>query len=70
MLFDIHLSTPSQKRRRAMVLLYFAIIIAFFTTFGLLTIPDIAREGVDFVNRLQSDGIWVVLVEKMRLGLG
>lgn len=37
---------------------------------GVLTIPDIASEGVDFVNRLQSDNIWVVLVEKMRAGLG
>lgn len=39
-------------------------------TVGVLTIPDIASEGVDFVNRLQSDNIWVVLVEKMRAGLG
>jgi hypothetical protein len=37
---------------------------------GVLTIPDIASEGVEFVNRLQSDNIWVVLVEKMRAGLG
>lgn len=37
---------------------------------GVLTIPDIAKEGVDFVNRLQSDNIWVVLVEKTRAGLG
>ncbi len=35
-----------------------------------MTIPDIASEGADFVNRLQSDNIWVVLVEKMRAGLG
>lgn len=33
-------------------------------------VPDIAAEGADFVRRLQSDNIWVVLVEKMRKGLG
>jgi predicted PurR-regulated permease PerM len=38
--------------------------------FGVLTIPDIAREGADFVSRLKSDNVWVVLVEKMRTGLG
>ena len=27
--------------------------------FGVLTIPDIAREGADFVNRLKSDNVWV-----------
>ena len=36
----------------------------------MLTIPDIAREGADFVNRLKSDNVWVVLVEKTRAGLG
>ena len=38
--------------------------------FGVLTIPDIAREGADFVSRLKSDNVWVVLVEKTRKGLG
>lgn len=37
---------------------------------GVLTIPDIAKEGADFVKRLQSDNIWVLLIEKMRAGLG
>jgi hypothetical protein len=27
--------------------------------FGVMTIPDIAREGADFVNRLKSDNVWV-----------
>jgi len=61
--------SPS-KRRRAMALLFFGGILSLFTLFGVLTIPDIATEGADFVKRLQSDNIWVVLVEKMRAGLG
>lgn len=60
---------PSVKRK-VMVILYFNIIAAIIALFGLLTIPDIAREGVVFMNRLQSDNIWVVIVEKMRVGLG
>ena len=28
------------------------------------------REAADFVGRLQSDSIWVVVLEKLRLGLG
>lgn len=38
--------------------------------FAAWQVPDIAAEGADFVRRLQSDNIWVVLVEKMRKGLG
>jgi predicted PurR-regulated permease PerM len=52
------------------VLSYFLSIIAFITLFGVLTIPDIAREGAEFVTRLKSDNVWVILVEKMRDGLG
>ncbi|GIL91430.1 hypothetical protein Vretimale_17819 [Volvox reticuliferus] len=57
-------------RRQVLVLLYFLMILGVFTLLGVLTIPDIAREGADFVNRLQSDNIWVILVEKMRHGVG
>jgi predicted PurR-regulated permease PerM len=52
------------------VVIYFAIIIAFITLFGVMTIPDIVREGADFIRRLKSDNVWVILVEKMRHGLG
>jgi hypothetical protein len=38
--------------------------------FGVLTIPDIAREGAEFVSRLKSDNVWVLIVEKTRKGLG
>ncbi|KAI8469443.1 MAG: hypothetical protein J3K34DRAFT_423607 [Monoraphidium minutum] len=58
------------KQRKLLVVAFFTIIIAFITLFGVLTIPDIAREGADFVNRLKSDNVWVVLVEKTRTGLG
>ena len=64
------LSPDRDKQRRILVVAFFTIIIAFITLFGVLTIPDIAREGADFVNRLKSDNVWVVLVEKMRTGLG
>lgn len=57
-------------RRRLLVVIYFAIIIAFITLFGVMTIPDIVREGADFIKRLKSDNVWVILVEKMRHGLG
>lgn len=59
-----------QTRRRCLVGTYFLSILAVVTLFGVLTIPDIAKEGADFVNRLQSDNIWVILVEKTRRGLG
>ncbi|KIY99566.1 hypothetical protein MNEG_8395 [Monoraphidium neglectum] len=64
------LSPDPDKQRRILVVTFFTIIIAFITLFGVMTIPDIAREGADFVNRLKSDNVWVVLVEKMRTGLG
>lgn len=66
----LFLRLNSKSRRRIVVALYFSIIVAMVTLFGVLTIPDIAREGADFVRRLQSDNIWVLLVEKMRNGLG
>lgn len=61
---------PEATRRRLLVLFFFALIVALLTTFGANTIPDIAREGVDFVQRLQNNNIWVVVLEKMRSGLG
>lgn len=57
-------------RRRILVVIFFSSIAAVLAMFGLLTIPDIIREGVEFVGRLQSDNIWVMLVQKMREGLG
>lgn len=52
------------------MLAYFLLIASVFTLFGVTTIPDLVREGADFVNRLQSDNIWVVVLEKMRAGVG
>lgn len=52
------------------VLLYFTIIVSVVSLFGVLTAPDIIREGSDFVTRLKSDNVWVVVLEKMRHGLG
>ena len=57
-------------RRRCLVLLYFTILVSIVTLFGVLTIPDIIREGADFVSRLQSDNIWTVVLEKLRHGVG
>jgi hypothetical protein len=64
------LTPNSSTRRRIIVLAYFSIIAAMVVLFGVTTIPDIAREAADFVKRLQSDNIWVVLVEKARHGVG
>lgn len=61
---------PPVWRRRLCVLLYFSGILALVILFGVMTIPDIIREGADFVSRLQSDNIWVIVLEKMRSGLG
>jgi len=41
---------------------YFSLIVAACALFGVMTIPDIVREGADFVQRLKSDSIWVVVV--------
>ena len=53
-----------------MVLLYYACIVSIAVVFGMMTIPSLIREGADFVSRLQSDSVWVVVLEKMRDGLG
>lgn len=57
-------------QRRLFVLLYFSAIVSVVCLFGVLTIPDIIKEGTDFVRRLKSENVWVVVLEKMRTGLG
>ena len=59
-----------KSRRRALVLTYFTFILGVVTMLGVATMPDIIREGADFITRLQSDNIWVVVLEKARNGLG
>jgi hypothetical protein len=63
-------SMSPQRRRRLLVFLYYTAIVSLFTLFGVLIIPDVIREGADFVHRLETDNLWVVVVEKMRKGLG
>ena len=63
-------SRSEMWRRRSLVLLFYAAIVSIVTIFGLMTIPNLIREGTDFVSRLQSDNIWVVVLEKLRDGLG
>lgn len=63
-------SRPETWRRRSLVLLFYATIVSIVTIFGLMTIPNLIKEGTDFVSRLQSDNIWVVVLEKLRDGLG
>ncbi|KAK9803350.1 hypothetical protein WJX73_007055 [Symbiochloris irregularis] len=57
-------------RRRTLVLIYFTFILGVVSMLGIATMPDIIREGADFITRLQSDNIWVVVLEKARSGLG
>ena len=57
-------------RRHMLVTVYFVAIASIFCLFGTLIIPDVVREGFDFVTRLQTENIWVVVLEKMRDGLG
>lgn len=59
-----------QKRRRILVLVYYTFILLLFSLFGVLIIPDVVREGADFVSRLQTENLWVIVLEKMRKGLG
>jgi predicted PurR-regulated permease PerM len=61
---------PAQARRRLLVIAYYTAIVSLFTLFGVLIIPDVVREGADFVSRLQTENLWVVVLEKMRKGLG
>ena len=64
------LDSKPMLRRRILVLLYFSAIVSVVVFFGVMTIPDIVREGTDFVRRLKSKNAWVVVLEKMRNGLG
>ena len=64
------LNSRPMMRRRLLVLLYFSGIVSVVFLFGVMTIPDIIREGADFVRRLKSENVWVVVLEKMRNGLG
>ncbi|KAL4435187.1 hypothetical protein ABPG77_001869 [Micractinium sp. CCAP 211/92] len=59
-----------QARRRLLVITYYTMIVSLFTLFGVLIIPDVVREGADLVSRLQTENLWVVVLEKMRKGLG
>jgi predicted PurR-regulated permease PerM len=65
-LYALHL----QDRRRFLVVTYYTAIVSLFTLFGVLIIPDVVREGADLVSRLQTENLWVVVLEKMRKGLG
>ena len=64
------LNSRPMLRRRLLVLMYFSGIVSVVFLFGVMTIPDIIREGADFVRRLKSENVWVVVLEKMRNGLG
>ena len=59
-----------KKRRQVLVIVYYTGIVLLFTLFGVLIIPDVVREGYDFVSRLQTENLWTVVLEKMRKGLG
>ncbi len=63
-------SLSEKWQRRSLVLLFYAIIVCTVGIFGSMTIPEVIREGADFVSRLQNDNIWVVVLEKLRHGLG
>jgi len=63
-------NTSPQMRRRILVVTFYSGIAMLFTFFGVLIIPDVIREGADFVHRLQTENLWVVVLEKMRKGLG
>ena len=60
----------TRLRRRVLVAGYFSLIVAACALFGVMTIPDIVREGADFVQRLKSDSIWVVVVSFFLFFLG
>lgn len=52
-----HLATPSLRPQPR-------------SLFAVLTIPSLMKEGADLVVKLQSDSVWVVILDKMRQGLG
>ena len=53
-----------------MILPRLQLIVSVLTLVGVLTIPDIIREGSDFVQRLKAENVWVVVLEKLRHGVG
>ena len=59
-----------QRRRRLLVVAYYTAIVSLFSLFGVLIIPDVVREGADFVHRLQTENLWEVVLAKMRKGVG
>lgn len=61
---------PNIEHRKVIVILYYTLIICLFVLFGSITIPDIVKEGIDIVERLKNNNIWLVIIEKMRSGLG
>lgn len=52
------------------MLIYYALIAGLVSLFLFLTIPSLIKEGADLIMRLQSDSVWVVILGKMRHGLG
>ena len=64
------LDSKPMLRRRVLVLLYFSAIVSVVVFFGVMTIPDIVREGTDFVRRLKSENAWVVVLERLLFHLG
>lgn len=61
---------PSGMRRKLLVVSYFSFIVLLVVGFGCLTVPNVLREGTDFISRLQNENMWVVVTDKMRQGLG
>jgi len=59
-----------QARRRVLVVVFYTFIVLIVSLFGVLIIPDVVREGADFVSRLQTENLWAVVLGKMRNGLG
>jgi len=57
-------------KRSALVSAYFLLIIVVLVGFGILTLPSLVREASDFISRLENEDIYVVVSQKMRLGLG
>lgn len=57
-------------KRRVLVLAYFALIVLLITSFGLLTIPAVTREGAELVVRIQSENPYVLLANKLQALLG
>lgn len=61
---------PPSMRRKLLVVSYFSLIVLLVVGFGCLTVPNVLREGTDFISRLQNENMWIVVTDKMRQGLG